>query len=198
MAGRQGDGRQQGHGVLKTALAEPSTRYWGIPARSCTDPRRTASMPGRRFCRSGEMRRTSRPVSRVLSPGRLAALTRRATIPLGLPLPTASCGLPVNSDGPSSNVHAGADRSRPPLDLAPGGVYRAAAVACAAGGLLHHRFTLTGRPRSAGGLFSVALSRGSPRVGVAHHLALWSPDFPRPRPRRDDAAAARPARPPCV
>src|SRR6202007_2984960 len=29
-----------------------------------------------------------------------------------------------------------------PLDLAPGGVYRAAAVTCGAGGLLHHRFTL--------------------------------------------------------
>jgi hypothetical protein len=35
-----------------------------------------------------------------------------------------------------------------PLDLAPGGVYRAAAVACGAGGLLHHRFTLT--PADAG------------------------------------------------
>ena len=32
-----------------------------------------------------------------------------------------------------------------PLDLAPGGVYRAAAVTCGAGGLLHHRFTLTPR-----------------------------------------------------
>src|SRR6478735_508337 len=30
-----------------------------------------------------------------------------------------------------------------------------------------------------GGLFSVALSRGLPRVGVTHHLALWSPDLPR-------------------
>jgi len=30
-----------------------------------------------------------------------------------------------------------------------------------------------------GGLFSVALSRGSPRVAVSHHLALWSPDVPR-------------------
>ena len=30
-----------------------------------------------------------------------------------------------------------------------------------------------------GSLFSVALSRGSPRVGVTHHPALWSPDFPR-------------------
>ena len=34
-----------------------------------------------------------------------------------------------------------------------------------------------------GGLFSVALSRGSPQVGVAHHRALWSPDFPRISPR---------------
>jgi len=33
-----------------------------------------------------------------------------------------------------------------PLDLAPGGVYQAAAVTCDAGGLLHHRFTLTPRP----------------------------------------------------
>lgn len=31
-----------------------------------------------------------------------------------------------------------------PLDLAPDGVYRAAQVALGAGGLLHHRFTLTG------------------------------------------------------
>ena len=35
-----------------------------------------------------------------------------------------------------------------PLDLAPDGVYRAAAVTCGAGGLLHHRFTLT--PAGAG------------------------------------------------
>ena len=74
--------------------------------------------------------------------------------------------------------------------LAPGGVYRAAPVTRHAGGLLHHRFTLT-RPRT-GGLFSVALSRGSPRVGVTHHPALWSPDVPRDARRRH--AAARPAR----
>jgi hypothetical protein len=37
---------------------------------------------------------------------------------------------------------------------------------------------------SRGGLLSVALSRGSPRVGVAHHLAMWSPDFPRHRTAR--------------
>ncbi len=64
-----------------------------------------------------------------------------------------------------------------PLDLAPGGVYLATAVTCGTGGLLHHRFTLT--KVTFGGLFSVALSRGLPRVGVTHHHALWSPDFPR-------------------
>jgi len=119
----------------------------------------------------------SRPVGRVLC-------TRSrgpAAIHLGLPLPAASCGLPAGIG------RAALERSRrsagepaDPLDLAPGGVYRAAAVACGAGGLLHHRFTLTPAPsRCRGGLLSVALSRGSPRVGVTDHLALWSPDLPR-------------------
>jgi hypothetical protein len=126
----------------------------------------------------------SRPVGRVLCP-----LSRAAVIHLGLSLPTASCGLPA------SIGRAALERSRrprrfaasaDPLDLAPGGVYRAAAVTCGAGGLLHHRFTLT--PWVRGGLFSVALSRGSPRVGVTDHPALWSPDLPH--------RAAGPARPP--
>src|SRR5262249_17925489 len=34
-------------------------------------------------------------------------------------------------------------------------------------------------PACGGGLFSVALSRGSPRVGVTDHPARWSPDLPR-------------------
>jgi hypothetical protein len=44
-----------------------------------------------------------------------------------------------------------------------------------------------------GGLFSVALSRGSPRVAVSNHPALRSPDFPRrarPRTRRDRPASS--------
>jgi len=45
-----------------------------------------------------------------------------------------------------------------------------------------HPYRLAGRNRRPGGLFSVALSRGSPRVGVTHHPALWSPDFPRRGP----------------
>ena len=121
-------------------------------------------------------RRASWPVGRVLC----ARLRGPAAIHLGLPLPAASCGLPA------SIGRAALSRSRRkaplpvplPLDLAPGGVYRAAQVALSAGGLLHRRFTLT--PGAAGGgLFSVALSRGSPRVGVTDHPALWSPDLPR-------------------
>src|SRR5699024_1027637 len=78
------------------------------------------------------------------------------------------------------------------LDLAPGGVCRAVPVTRDAGGLLHHRFTLTARPVNApgphGGLFSVALSRESLRVAVSNHPALRSPDFPRDSPSRDHPA----------
>ena len=67
------------------------------------------------------------------------------------------------------------------LGLAPSGVYLANYIAAIAGGLLHHRFTLTNisLSKNSGGLLSVALSCGSLRVGVTHHFALGSPDFPR-------------------
>src|SRR5437879_4135491 len=52
----------------------------------------------------------------------------------------------------------------------------------AAGRLVPHHFTLTdiGPPETiaASGVISVALSFGSPRLGVAQRPALWSPDFP--------------------
>src|SRR5215472_16321502 len=129
----------------------------------------------------------SRPVGRVLC----VRSRGPAAIHLGLPLPAASCGLPA------SIGRAALDRSRrlapggaSPSDLAPGGVYRDAVVAHGAGGLLHHRFTLTPRSKGArGGLFSVALSRGSPRVGATDHPALWSPDLP----HRAEAWRDRPA-----
>jgi hypothetical protein len=60
--------------------------------------------------------------------------------------------------------------------LAPGGVCRAGAVTRVAGELLPHRFTLAAL--ASGGLFSVALSVGSPPLGVTQHPALRSPDFP--------------------
>jgi hypothetical protein len=140
-------------------------------------------------------RRASWSVGRVLC----TRFRGPAVIHLGLPLPAVSCGLPAGSGGPPSNVRAGLALPGP-LDLAPGGVYRAAAVTCGAGGLLHHRFTLTAAPgalpRSSGGLFSVALSRGSPRVGVTDHPALRSPDLPRRFRRTETDATARPTRSP--
>ena len=51
--------------------------------------------------------------------------------------------------------------------------------------------TVSPLPPKGGGLFSVALSRGSLRMGVTHHPALWSPDFPR---HLADPAAARSTR----
>ena len=65
-----------------------------------------------------------------------------ATIHLRVPLPTPSSDLPAHSGGPPSNVRA-SRASTGLLDLAPGGVYRSGRVTPAAGGLLHHRFTLT-------------------------------------------------------
>src|SRR3954452_8551465 len=65
-----------------------------------------------------------------------------AAIHLGLTLPPASSGLPAGSDRLPSIACAG-PLSRALLGLAPGGVYRAAPVTWGAGGLLHHRFTLT-------------------------------------------------------
>ena len=67
--------------------------------------------------------------------------------------------------------------------LAPGGVCLALGVTTQTGELLPHRFTLTRTPwnyfhGAAGGLFSVALSLGSPPVAVSDHPVLWSSDFP--------------------
>ncbi len=84
----------------------------------------------------------------------------------------------------------------PTLGLAPGGVCRADRVTSVAGALLPHRFTLTcaGCP-AIGGLFSVALSCGSPRHTSREHPALRSPDLPRPeRTRRRGHPADSPPR----
>ena len=125
----------------------------------------------------------------------------RADESAGTPGSVPACGLPRVGGGHPSTTYVAARLQRPTRELgraalerslsglAPGGVYRAAPVTRHAGGLLHHRFTLTAHCRSRhGGLFSVALSRGSPRVGVTHHRALRSPDVPR-RGRTLDATA---------
>ncbi len=74
--------------------------------------------------------------------------------------------------------------SAPLFGLAPGGVCQARPVTRPAGELLPHRFTLTcGSKRlhalnHVGGLLSAALSLPLRAVGVTHHHALRSPDFP--------------------
>jgi hypothetical protein len=89
-------------------------------------------------------------------------------------------GAAIHLCGPPGPRRAGSEVL---LGLAPGGVCHARLRHRGAGALLPHRFTLTCARltcgRAIGGLFSVALSRGFPRVGVTHRPALWCPDFPR-------------------
>src|SRR5699024_12006167 len=106
------------------------------------------------------------------------SVRRRRPPPAGLPRPRAGA------------------LDRPLSDLAPGGVYRAGLVTEAAVVSYTTLSPLPPRPEGrGGGLLSVALSRGSLRVGVTHHRAGWSPDFPRPRGRSPEDAAARPTGP---
>ena len=80
--------------------------------------------------------------------------------------------------------------------LAPGGVCLATAVSRRAGGLLHHRFTLTSAPKTGGGLFSVALI---PRVAPGGRYPPPCPVEPGPSSTPPglpiDDAVARPAHP---
>jgi hypothetical protein len=105
--------------------------------------------------------------------------------PIGgvLCLPCGSGGHPSKRPTWGLLLSERTSRPCPTLGLAPGGVCRAARITPDAGALLPHRFTLTcaGMP-VIGGLFSVALSCGSPRLAVSQHPALWSPDLPRPGP----------------
>jgi hypothetical protein len=125
-----------------STLCEPSPRRSpeALPGTSARGGcgGRSPHMWGLRGSPPGRAQWTSRPVGRVLS------LRSRgvAVIHLGLPLPAASSGLPAGSGRLPSNACAG-PLSRALLDLAPGGVYLATPVAWGAGGLLHHRFTLT-------------------------------------------------------
>jgi hypothetical protein len=88
-------------------------------------------------------RRTSRPVRRILCA--TAFRPPAAVIHLGVPLPACSCGLPADlGEQPSSACASHRLAAAAFLGLAPGGVYQATPVARGAGGLLPHRFTLTG------------------------------------------------------
>src|SRR6478735_7220900 len=117
----------------------------------------------------------SRPIRRVLFRGPVTGDAATA-IHLGRPLLAGSSVLPAHSTGPVSR------RPRTPivrcLDLLRVGFTEPLQ---SPGALVVSYTTVSPLPaaEAAGGLFSVALSRGSPRVAVGHHPALWSPDVPR-------------------
>jgi hypothetical protein len=80
-----------------------------------------------------------------------------------------------------------------PLDLAPGGVYRAAAVTCGAGGLLHRRFTLTPHTRHGAVCFLWHFPAGRPGSALPTTLPCGARTF---LTGRTPGAAARPTHPP--
>ena len=113
-------------------------------------------------------------------------------IPLGRRLPAGSCGLPeglaggqpIPSARPCSGWGLSSRRGHPRrwcALTAPFHPYLCGSSARGVGAAI-------------GGLFSVALSCGSPRLGVTQHPALWSPDVPRPGHLSGPDAAIRPTR----
>jgi hypothetical protein len=114
-----------------------------------------------------------RPVSRVLFAPPACGRRRETAIPLGRALRHASRDQPGRRDGNVPASRPFRKRRRPPLfGLAPGGVYPAAPVT---GGAVRSYRTVSplpaahGFPWRAGGLFSVALSLGSPPPVVNRH-----------------------------
>ncbi len=159
------------------------------PGRHCGRRRRWPQATGQRR----SPRRVSWPVGRVLC----ARLRGPTAIHLGLSLPTASCGLPASIGRAALERLRGKPRPEAPpslFDLAPGGVYRAAGVTSGAGGLLHHRFTLTPGPLPVQG--RSAFCGTVPRVTPGRRYrppcpAEPGPSSPRPqRPRRDRPASS--------
>ena len=150
------------------------------------------------FSQVSGLKRRSWPVGRVLSPAALRPIGGRPSIwdhrcrwPRAV-YPRTRAGSPRTYVRRWPDISAGAAGFLTLLRAGfaePAGSLRPLVVSCT---------TVSPLPTCAGGLFSVALSRGSPRVGVAHRPALRSPDLPR-RPTwtlsGSYAAVARPAPP---
>ena len=122
-------------------------------------------------------------VSRVLF-RRAVAPSPVRIIHLGDALPRRSSALTrtLATRDCSRTLRAGHPDSVSLFELAPGRACLAAGRPAVARGLLPHDFTLTcaswTSQQAIGGVISVALSLGLPRVGVTDFLTLWSPDFP--------------------
>jgi hypothetical protein len=123
-------------------------------------------------------------------------------IHLGLPLLAASCGLPASIGRAALNrsrsLPAARTPRRIPSDLAPGGVYRAAAVTCGAGGLLHHRFTLTSGPGRSPAPRRSVFCGTFPRVTPGRRYRPPCPAEPGPSSPGRKSRRGRPAGSPAV
>ncbi len=126
---------------------------------------------------------TERPVSRVLFRGRVAP-TAAKIIPLGRPLLGGSSTL-TRTPRPGRSRNDRADRSRRcPYSsllregLAPPPVTRLSRVGSYPTISPLPVPLLLDEKTAIGGVFSAALSLGSPRVAVNDLPVLWSPDFP--------------------
>jgi len=106
-----------------------------------------------------------RPVRRVLSGGVSPVDGHLSRRHVAVPLQRPTRGL-------------GEPRRHPLSGLAPDEVYLAGRVTTTPV-VSYTTLSPLPAPWSAGGLLSVALSRGLLRVGVTHRPALWSPDVPR-------------------
>ena len=134
----------------------------------------------------------ARSAGRADKPGSVPLTRRAATIHLGPPLPTGSNGLPTGQ-GKRTASRRSEERLPCLFGLSPGGVYRARPVTGPAVGSYPTVSPLPVPRGAIGGLFSVALSLTLRSVGVTHHPALRSPDFPRrKRVRRDRLALPAP------
>ena len=124
-------------------------------------------------------RRRSGSISRVLST-RLTA--RCAGIHLGRRLPDRLCAA-------YPGMITRRTTSLPLFGLAPDEVFPATYVTA---GAVSSYLTISPLPGKPGGIFSVALSVGSPPLGVTQHPVLRSSDFPH---RRSEDRQARPPDP---
>ena len=191
-------------GVLTDAAAASPTRCAAAPTR------RRARVPliyrrrrgscraiGRRGFASRAFdglrgRRTSRPVSRVLS--RRLRAGWRPSISACRCRQALAVYPQARASSPRTPARTGR-RTAALLDLAPGGVYLAAPVTRSAGGLLHHRFTLTGTTNALAVCFLWHCPAGHPGLPLTTTLLCGARTFLGGRFASRDAAA-RSARPP--
>jgi len=177
--GRQGVSRASNDAQCRPPTTNDDQLYRQLTALIRADTRYATDES---TCTPGSVPRTSR--------------YRVAAIHLGLPSPAGSSGLPAGHRTGRPRAPAQVTTSR-----------RGPSWPCSGWGLPSHPghpgcwwdsyptvhsplpTASAGRSPRRGGLFSVALSRGSPRVAINNHPALWSPDVPR-------QSLAGPTRPP--